>query len=290
MFRDEVAPAIESNVSPLRAKGAEKMKHQQSLKQMICLFIVALLMLLVSGCKTMEELFATPTPTNTATPTPTNTAVPTFTATPTNTPTSTNTVTPTLVPTHTPTYTSTATPIPGKINRLIVGANTSRPLVDALIILCRVSEPEEEYSSCILQALPIALSDANGTFNISDIPPGIYVLTYALPGELAVFTDNEWKGIEVVYPDFIFWGDGVALSPSSVESTGFWESGAEMLSDFTVNIVETEDGHMKLFMGEGSIQSINLGISIMFEDNQMAPEVHVQEDETIDIEWKVKGR
>ncbi len=260
------------------------MKRQQSLKQMIWLLIVALLMLLVSGCSTVQGLLASPTPTPTKTPMPTNTA------TPTNTPTPTNTVTQTPVPTYTPTYTSTVTPVPGKINGLIVGTNTGRHLVDALIILCLVSEPEEEYSSCILQAFPIALSDANGTFKISDIPPGIYVLTYALPGELAVLTDNEWKGIEVVYPDFIFWGDGVALSPSSVESTGFWESGAEMLSDFTVNIVETEDGHMKLFMGEGSIQSINLGISIMFEDNQMAPEVHVQEGDTIDIEWKVKGR
>lgn len=58
------------------------MRHQNLLQQMIFLPIIVLLLLLVSGCNTMQELFATPTPIPSITPTPTPTSTPTPTPTP----------------------------------------------------------------------------------------------------------------------------------------------------------------------------------------------------------------
>ena len=57
------------------------MRRKQLLQLIIFLPIVALLVLLVSGCDMVQGLFATPTPTQTNTPTPTNTSIPTFTPT-----------------------------------------------------------------------------------------------------------------------------------------------------------------------------------------------------------------
>ena len=210
-------------------------------------------------------------------------------------------------PTSTPTPvppTPTPTPIPtGVIKGHIVGARDEKPLEDAQIILCLLSEAEESDFLCTLEAAPTALTNASGSFTLADVSPGSYVLMYGLSDEL-VSTPNSFGGINVTKaePCFINMKNAVCESPEAPESL-FWQDGGTLIGEAISKMTESndevesaaignrfteKDGGLYIFAG--SVRSNRTGISIMIRNGKLAPVVQVQPGQTTEIDFQVIGR
>lgn len=185
----------------------------------------------------------------------------------------------------------------GDIEGNIVGAGTEEPLQRANIILCLLPEDESNFL-CTLQAAPTAVSDSSGTFTISNVPVGNYVLMYGLPGEL-VFSADEWEGVRVTKAEPCMRNMHNAVCQSSEDPEGvFWKEGGTLIGDaiFKLGSPDEEPESTVVSTGggaytfQGAVRSDHTGISIMIVKGELAPVVHVKAGETTDIEWQVTGR
>ncbi|MEE9324611.1 MAG: hypothetical protein V3U90_03540 [Dehalococcoidia bacterium] len=95
-----------------------------------------------------------------------------------------------LIPTPTPTSTVDFGAVKGKL----IGADSQRPLSGAAIILCLFTDERE----CTLQASLIATADESGEFQLSDVPPGSYVVLYD-PSGGAKAGWEEIDGLKIKY-------------------------------------------------------------------------------------------
>jgi len=168
----------------------------------------------------------------------------------------------------------------GRIEGTIVGADTGEPLENTQIILCLQSEQEE--SLCILQAAPTTVSDSNGTFRLSRVSAGSYLLMYGMPDELAS-TSDEWGGVEVGPTTLTL--NGLGRFVPTGEGM-FWEDGWETVG----NEYTSESTPSFSILGDGYIRSNRLGISMMVENMDRAPVIEVCAGETTQIEWQVMAR
>ena len=119
----------------------------------------------------------------------------------------------------------------------------------------------------------------NGTFKLSKVSPGSYLLMYGMADEL-VSTPNDWGDVEVGNLQLVLNSQG-QFAP---EGEGlFWEDDWETVGN-------KSDSDFINILFDGYIRSYRLGISIMVEDTQRAPVVEVRAEETIQIDWRVMAR
>ncbi len=170
----------------------------------------------------------------------------------------------------------------GSISGFIISEKTDEPVRGALIILAKQKEGQEGEDVYELVAKPTTTADEKGAFELKDVPVGTYVLTHAVEEELKS-TPEEWSEVEIKNLRSEF--DQNDLAFVVVNKGKFWDKGFQSLGD--VQMI-TKDNGMNL--KNGSIRSKALGITIMAEEMSLAPIVEVRKDETVNIEWKVKGR
>ncbi len=170
----------------------------------------------------------------------------------------------------------------GTINGSLTGADTGEPLKETRIILCLFPDLETDDYVCTLQAMPTALTDANGAFVLDKVPLGSYALTYGFADEL-VSNPDEWGGVTV--DTRVKHWDGWKMT--ELREGVFWQDGQSFLDgeiDFT--IASDHQPHL----GSGSVKSNYFGIWITAEDLELTPIVQVQAGETTDLNWQVSGR
>ena len=165
----------------------------------------------------------------------------------------------------------------GEITGHIMGAESGQPLTDTQIILCQLSS---EISGCTMQSAPTTRSDASGTFTLSDVSPGSYVLLYGMPDEL-VSSPEEWEGVVVGTITVVLDENGKFVQ----EGEGrFWEDGWESVG------AQLTDAAGKTIYTDGYARSNSMGISMMVVNREREPIVVVQPRKTTEIEWQVLER
>lgn len=191
----------------------------------------------------------------------------------------------------------------GTITGFIHGANTGEPLADAHILLCRLPEQEGDDCLCTLQSTPTVQSEASGSFTLSGVPTGKYILMYGMPDELTS-SPEEWSGVKIfrAKPCMKNMKNAVCQSPEAPESI-FWQDGGtiigEVFSKFAQTNAEVDSAPIGMrFTGkvggiytfQGAVRSNQTGISLMISEGKLAPVVHVKPGETTGLKWQVMGR
>lgn len=171
----------------------------------------------------------------------------------------------------------------GSISGIIIGEKTNEPVAGALIILAKLKEKRKGGDVYELAAKLTTTVDKKGAFELKEVPVGTYVLTHALELEKELkVKPEEWDGVEIENLRMAL--DQNSLKFVMVNKGKFWDKGFQGYGE--VQMITWENG---LNLDNGSIRSNALGITIMAKEMKLAPVVEVRKDETIKIEWKVKG-
>jgi hypothetical protein len=200
-----------------------------------------------------------------------------------------------------PSATPTPTPIPvGAVDGRIVSAGTGEPLENAQIIVCEVLDEAYEHLICTLRGAPTTVSDSDGTFELTDVPTGTYIVMYGLPGLLKM-TPEAWDGIDVTRGTFCMQGGQNSVCDiEGVTPSAFWAEGAlqvgEVITTFVyqedeqqpgvVILAEAEEGstgeHYHVY--QGTIHSNHTSISANVVAGQYSPEIEVIRNEAVTVE------
>ena len=236
------------------------------------LFSLVLVVFFVVSCGTSSVSVA---PTTTFTPKPsTSTATPTS-APPTDTPTS---EPPTAIPTPVP---PTSTPTPeattGTIQGKLIGAESQQPLIGAAVILCLVVGEK----TCVLQADLVSISGEDGELELTEVPPGSYVVFYDPSGKAS----SGWKEIDGL--EMILNLQGLMPIPSADRTELFSTFGGEgtirVQKGLTLGF--DENG---VFSGDGSIISERYGLTMDFYEGKPIT-TEVQPGKTTELEIRAWG-
>ena len=174
---------------------------------------------------------------------------------------------------------------------------TREPMKNVKIILCEVNKdkglPEGPVVAYInrnkverigiLKAEPTAITNSDGSFILSNVPVGTYLILFHLwPDKLRSIGD-EWEGIGLTEACLDQLGEEILASGKS----DFWEEGGIIggLSDWS-----SQKGFT---VTKGNICSESLGFCLSVRDRRPYPIVEVQPDSTVEIvittHFKPKG-
>jgi len=230
----------------------------QKTTSLIMVVLLILAFLIVSGCggETTSEI----TPESTHEPAPASESPPTGT-----------------VPAPEPTATKPAPePTSGSVQGNIISAETQQPLAGAAIILGKVTGESE----CALQSELSASADANGNFEIAEVPAGSYVIFYDPSGEAKA----SWQEINGRMISYGLIGKS-PMNPQSCitkelhETLGGGGAVAVTAQKLTVNFT---DGLMTSLKGKLTITSKKYGLTIDFNDGKPLT-LEVKAGETSDL-------
>lgn len=234
------------------------MSHQKPLWQMVG---VSFVMLLLAACGT--PIATTGLEPQTSTPT----SVP-ATATPRAVPTS------TLVP-PAPTRREKT----GTAQGNLIGAESAQPLAGAAVVLCSVVAEQ----TCMLRADLVSISTEEGSFELTEVPPGSYVVFYN-PSAEASSTWEELDGLEMILKL-----EGLGLSrfpsPARTELFSTFGGGGSITWQKGTSIGFDDAGVLE---GDGSIISEEHGLTMDFHEGKPIT-VEVQPGETTAIEIRAWG-
>jgi len=189
----------------------------------------------------------------------------------------------------------------GTIAGHIICDSSGEPLKDAQIILCSIPKEKMQNFFCTLKASPTVKSDKDGSFTLSNVPEGSYILLYGMQDELLVNPD-EWDNVKLTQAEPCMKKMKNAVCPSSeAPESMFWQNGGTHLSDTIFGtrapddpeafiIISKGGGVFQIHAYLGGVRSDRTGISLMIMEGKLAPVVVVQPGDTTDIEWKVIGR
>ena len=145
----------------------------------------------------------------------------------------------------------------GMVKGTIFGAESRQPIPNAVIILCRITDEDV----CNVQADLAATTDDSGTFNISNVPPGSYVVLYNSYGK-AHLNLSSIDGVNINYKL------GPPMSPDSMCTKEFFSTfgGNEAVAVNKGTTVEFKDGVMVSI--NGSFISEKYGVTMDFHEGK----------------------
>jgi len=169
----------------------------------------------------------------------------------------------------------------------LTGERPGKPMQDIKIVLCRVSDDkglpggpvvatsnkEKVERICTIQGLPTSVSGVDGSFTLSKVPPGTYLVLYHLwPSDL-VSAGTGWIDIDVTEAVM----DGLGKKILTSEKKNFWEKGG--LPAVMANWASGEG----FTATKGSVCSSSCGFCFSLRDKGPHPIVKIQPDSTIDV-------
>ena len=219
----------------------------------ILIFLVLAMILIVPilascGGESKEPITTpSPIPTETLTPMITPTAI----------------YTPILTLTPSPTSPPTSTISLGALKGKLMGDKTQEPLAGAAIILGQVTGEAE----CTLQSDLIASVSEDGSFELADVAPGIYVVFYDPSGEVK----GAWQGIDKLKVNYVLIGKPHKGLSSFITNELFNTLGGGdiLIGHYSEKLNgKFEDGIIKSIDGSFALTSKKYGITIQFEDGE----------------------
>lgn len=174
------------------------------------------------------------------------------------------------------------------------------PLSNVQVILCEnAPKNAEEHLICTLKSSPTTTTGSDGTFELTDVPAGSYVIMYGLPDQLKL-TPEEWDGIPITRGTFCMEGmKNSVCDIDGVESSLFWSEGAWHIATLTameyqddekqpgvVIVANAKEGtageHTHIYLG--TLRSTYAGISSNILAGQYAPQVEVVGGKTFAVD------
>jgi len=165
-------------------------------------------------------------------------------------------------------------PLSGKVHGRLVSAKTQEPLEGAAAILCLATDERE----CIVQGGLTASVDKDGVFEMSEVPPGVYVILYDLSGK----AKDSWRDIDQLRIAYDISEEYLAerMIPFSDE---FFETFCGGGGGLTIHNYSMSMKDGKVADVEGAFTSVKYGLTMEFLD--MKPiMVEVKPGETSSIE------
>ena len=153
----------------------------------------------------------------------------------------------------------------GQVQGTLVAVETGQPLAGAAVILCRVTEETEG----ILQASLSCSTESDGDFELSNVPPGKYVVLYDPSGE----GKDGWTQIDQLEIDYSFQAGTCEISNEFYQSF-FGGVSVTYHQGFTCT---SEDGVI-VFNGALTSQAYNL--TMEFHDSSKPVMLEVEAGET----------
>lgn len=183
--------------------------------------------------------------------TPTSILTTTAPTTPMSSPSATTTTRSSEAATATPTA-----PLLGKVRGRLVSAKTQEPLEGAAAVMCLATDEKE----CIVQGSLTASVDKDGVFEVSEVPPGVYVILYDLSGK----AKDSWKDIDQLRIAYDISEEYLAerMIPFSDEFfETFCGGGGLTIHNYSMSM---KDG--KVADVEGAFTSVKYGLTMEFHD------------------------
>lgn len=183
--------------------------------------------------------------------TPTSILTTTAPTTPMSSPSATTTTRSSEAATATPTA-----PLLGKVRGRLVSAKTQEPLEGAAAVMCLATDEKE----CIVQGSLTASVDKDGVFEVSEVPPGVYVILYDLSGK----AKDSWKEIDQLRIAYDISEEYLAerMIPFSDEFfETFCGGGGLTVHNYSMSM---KDG--KVADVEGAFTSVKYGLTMEFHD------------------------
>jgi len=182
--------------------------------------------------------------------------------------------------TEAPTTTHTAA-LSGKVRGRLVSAKTQEPLEGAAVILC-LATGEKEY---IVQGGLTASVDRDGVFEVSEVPPGVYVILYDPSGK----AKDSWKDIDQLRIAYDISEEYLAerMIPFSNEFfETFCGGGGLTVHNYSMSMKEGKVADV-----EGAFTSVKYGLTMEFQDMKpMMVEVKPGETSSIEIVARATDR
>jgi len=165
-------------------------------------------------------------------------------------------------------------PLLGKVRGRLVSAKTQEPLGGAAVILCLATGEKE----CIVQGGLTASVEKDGVFEVSEVPPGVYVVLYDLSGQ----GKDSWRDIDQLRIAYYISEEYLAerMIPFSKEFFETFCGGGELtVHNYSMSM---KDG--KVSDVEGAFTSVKYSLTMEFHDMKpMMVEVKPGETSSIEI-------